>query len=126
MDALLVEATKLAEKCKDSSAVWSDVCDGLRGEGAIDYLFVFFLLFAPPSVTARSAFEDENARARSRQRAGAITFFRLRTDPQSLSSSRICNYRNRHLCERIRSDSREVYLPDVEIQDDKNQSKNGC
>ena len=88
--------------------------------------FVFFLRFAPPSVTARSAFEDENARARSRQRAGAITFFRLRTDPQSLSSSRICNYRDRHLWERIRSDSREVYLPDVEIQDDKNQSKNGC
>jgi len=63
MDALLVEATKLAEKCKDSSAVWSDVCDGLRGEGAIDYLFVFFLRFAPPSVTSRSTFEDENARA---------------------------------------------------------------
>lgn len=63
MDALLVEATKLAEKCKDSSAVWSDVCDGLRGEGAIDYLLCFFPPFRPPSVTARSAFEDEKARA---------------------------------------------------------------
>ena len=45
MDVLLARSHILGEKCKDTSAVWSDVCDALRGEGAIDYLSLFLSLF---------------------------------------------------------------------------------
>jgi len=53
MDVLLARAHILGEKCKDTSAVWSDVCDALRGEGAIDYLSLF--LPSPPSVEMQTA-----------------------------------------------------------------------
>ena len=46
MDVLLARAHILGEKCKDTSAVWSDVCDALRGEGAIEYLSLFLSLSA--------------------------------------------------------------------------------
>ena len=46
MDVLLARSHILGEKCKDTSAVWSDVCDALRGEGAIDYLSLFLSLSA--------------------------------------------------------------------------------
>lgn len=54
MDVLLARAHILGEKCKDTSAVQSDVCDALRGEGAIDDLSLFFFP-SPPSVEMQTA-----------------------------------------------------------------------
>ena len=61
MDALLARAHVLAEKCKDSSVVWSDVCDGLHGEGARLIISFFLFVLSPPSVKI-------TARARTRAR----------------------------------------------------------
>ena len=107
-------------------APFGPMCATVCAEKVRLIISLFFSSVSHRRRLLREARLKTRTRARSRQRAGAITFFRLGTDPRSLSSSRICNYRDRHLWERIRSDSREVYLSDVEVQDDKNQSKNGC
>ena len=117
MDALLARAHVLAEKCKDSSVVWSDVCDGLHGEGARLIISFFLFVLSPPSVkiTARA-----RTRARLPLRTHLLPFF-LRVYTQKLQI-----FRDRYLLERIRSASRQIYLSNVKVQDDKNQSKIGC